>query len=153
MSITALWADHTNETHLKIIGQFVHDLLQELSQGKGPNCTTVCEYAATVLPIPQVRACIAFEGEKPLGVIILNECAAIYAGGRFGEISELYVAPPARSKGVARALLQAAQAEAERRDWKRLEVGAPSQPEWRRSFEFYCREGFEEVGPRLRRLV
>ena len=30
---------------------------------------------------------------EAVGVITLNECAAIYAGGRFGEIPELYVEP------------------------------------------------------------
>ena len=43
-----------------------------------------------------------------VGVLVLNECAAIYAGGRFGEISELYVAPGSRSKGAGALLIGAA---------------------------------------------
>jgi len=83
----------------------------------------------------------------------LNECAAIYAGGKFGEISELYVRPDMRSQGVAQQLLDHAQQEARARGWKRIEVGAPSQPDWHRTLNFYLRNGFDEVGPRLRRLV
>jgi len=83
----------------------------------------------------------------------LNECAAIYAGGKFGEISELYVCPEMRSKGIARQFLDHAQIEAVDRGWKRIEVGAPGQPEWQRTLNFYLHNGFEEVGPRLRRLV
>jgi GNAT superfamily N-acetyltransferase len=83
----------------------------------------------------------------------MNECAAIYAGGKFGEISELYVRPEYRSNGVAARLLEAAGKHAEECGWKRLEVGAPTQPAWERTLKFYLREGFEEVGPRLRKLV
>jgi len=43
------------------------------------------------------------EAERPCGLVTLNECAAIYAGGRFGEIPELFVAPDDRSRGVAAA--------------------------------------------------
>ena len=32
-------------------------------------------------------------GARPVGILTLYECAAVYALGRFGEISELYVAP------------------------------------------------------------
>lgn len=84
---------------------------------------------------------------------MLNECAAIYAGGVFGEISELYVAPELRSRGIAGALIQEAIDLARTRKWNRLEVGAPNQPEWKRTFDFYVREGFNEVGPRLRKTL
>ncbi|VCU58913.1 Acetyltransferase, GNAT family [Tritonibacter mobilis] len=90
---------------------------------------------------------------QPLGVVVLNECAAIYAGGEFGEITELYVRPEARSLGVAARLVEAAIVEATRHGWHRIEVGAPPQPEWARTMQFYLRNGFEEVGPRLRRRL
>ncbi|AZV78091.1 GNAT family N-acetyltransferase [Parasedimentitalea marina] len=92
-------------------------------------------------------------GETPVGVMMLNPCAAIYAGGRFGEISELFVLPEWRSKGVAAELLKAATTLGAKMGWKRLEVGAPNQPEWSRTLDFYCDNGFDEVGPRLRRLI
>jgi GNAT superfamily N-acetyltransferase len=84
-----------------------------------------------------------------VGLITLNECAAVYAGGRFGEISELYVVPELRSSGVGTALVDAAIAFARARGWPNLEVGAPSVPEWQRTVDFYRRRGFVEVGPRL----
>ena len=83
---------------------------------------------------------------------MLNECAAIYAGGRFGEITELYVVPEARSTGVAAALVAAAVRVAGDKGWRRLEVGAPAQPAWARTLAFYERQGFAPVGPRLRRI-
>lgn len=88
--------------------------------------------------------------ESPCGLVTLNECAAIYAGGRFGEIPELFVAPDYRSRGVAAALIKAAVSFAKAQGWHRLEVGAPDQPRWQRTMDFYLKEGFLEVGPRLK---
>ncbi len=86
---------------------------------------------------------------EPVGVLMLNECASIYAGGRFGEISELYVAPAYRSTGTGARLVDAAFDFAKSRAWSRIEVGAPDVPRWQRTVDFYLGYGFEEVGPRL----
>lgn len=136
-----------------IVAELVHALLDELSGGNGPDSGRVAADTKTVLTSDDVTALLAFDGAVPVGVMTLNQCVAIYAGGRFGEISELYVRPDYRSKGVAVVLMKAAAEEGKRRNWRRLEVGAPPLPEWRRTVEFYLREGFEEVGPRLRKLL
>ena len=136
-----------------IVSSFVHALLDELSGGKPPAIEGVTEVAEVILAGSSVITAIAYADDDPVGVMTLNECAAIYAGGKFGEISELYVRPDMRSQGVAQQLLDHAQQEARARGWKRIEVGAPSQPDWHRTLTFYLRNGFDEVGPRLRRLV
>ena len=87
--------------------------------------------------------------DRDLGVVTLNECAAIYAGGRFGEISEIYVVPDGRSKNVGARLTEVAAAFGRKRKWPFIEVGAPSVPAWQRTVDFYLKRGFEEVGPRL----
>ena len=89
------------------------------------------------------------QDDRDVGVVVLNEHAAIYAGGRFGEISELYVVPDGRSKNVGALLTEAAAAFGRKREWPFIEVGAPSVPAWQRTVDFYLKRGFEEVGPRL----
>ena len=79
----------------------------------------------------------------------LIECAAIYAGGRFGEISEFYVVPDFRSKGVGALMIEVAVAFGHERGWPHIAVGAPSVPIWQRTVDFYLSCGFDEVGPRL----
>ena len=86
---------------------------------------------------------------EAIGALTLNECAAIYARGRFGEISELYVRPEHRSAGVAPKLIDAAAAFGRARGWRMIEVGAPDLPRWQRTVDFYKRYGFTEIGPRL----
>lgn len=136
-----------------IVACLVHALLDELSGGKPPAIEGVTEVAEAALSEQSVVAAIAYADDEPVGVMTLNECVAIYAGGKFGEISELYVRQDMRSKGIAQQLLDYAQQEARARGWTRIEVGAPGQPEWHRTLNSYLRNGFDEVGPRLRRLV
>jgi GNAT superfamily N-acetyltransferase len=93
------------------------------------------------------------QDEEPVGVVMIAENAAIYAGGPFGVITELYVVPEKRSFGVAKQLIGAAAALGRERSWSRVEVGAPHQPTWARSLNFYLRNGFVEVGPRLQLLL
>lgn len=135
------------------VADLVHELLDELTGGEAPAIEEVIECTEAILSEAGVVAVIAYADREPVGVMTLNECAAIYAGGKFAEISELFVRPEMRSEGIAQQLLDHAQVEALARGWKRIEVGAPGQPEWRRTLEFYLRNGFSEVGPRLRRLV
>jgi GNAT superfamily N-acetyltransferase len=91
--------------------------------------------------------------EAPVGILTLNECTAIYAFGRFGEISELYVEPGHRSAGVGAALVDEAIRFGRERGWSLLEVGAPDVPKWQRTVDFYLRHGFSVVGPRLTRDI
>ena len=86
---------------------------------------------------------------EDVGVATLNECAAIYALGRFGEICELYVKPAYRSSRVGAKLIDATADFGCKREWRVIEVGAPDVPKWRRTVDFYLRYGFTEIGPRL----
>ncbi|WP_202882966.1 GNAT family N-acetyltransferase [Microvirga tunisiensis] len=93
---------------------------------------------------------LASDGTEPVGVMMVSESHAIYAGGAFGVITELYVSPSHRSSGVAQRLINAGATLGRERGWRQLEVGAPRQPAWARSLQFYLRNGFSEVGPRLK---
>lgn len=135
------------------VSDLVHALIDELSGGKAPAPAVMAATARDLLAGDAVFGLLACDGDVPVGVLMLNECAAIYAGGRFGEISELYVKPEYRSRKVASKLVDAAITFAAKRAWTRLEVGAPDQPAWNRTLSFYLREGFAEVGPRLKKSI
>ena len=95
-------------------------------------------------------AFLAREEGKPVGVLTLTEHFAIYAGGRYGVIDELYVAPGRRSAGVGRRLVAAAAAFGRERGWPRIDVTAPPGAAWERSVRFYETHGFVFTGPKLR---
>ena len=135
---------------VELVAVLVGELLSELAGGEACDLDELKKTSQQLMSQALVFPLLAFDGEAPVGVLVLNECAAIYAGGLFGEISELYVRPDYRSYGVAADLLTKAVVFAKDKGWKRLEVGAPDQPAWHRTLKFYLKEGFEEVGPRLR---
>ena len=137
----------------EIVAALVSKLLIELFDE-----LAVTHTAAKLLPVARrllgeddrVVGFLAFDvAGKPIGVLMLNECAAIYAFGAFGEISELYIAPEHRSSGVGAKLIDEAVVFGHARGWQVIEVSAPDVPRWQRSVEFYKRYGFEEIGPRL----
>jgi GNAT superfamily N-acetyltransferase len=90
------------------------------------------------------------EREKVVGIITVGESGAVYAGGRFGVIHEFYIDPGLRSRGIGRLLIEEVKRKSLSLNWKRLEVSAPPFPQWKKSRDFYLREGFQKIGPRLR---
>ena len=113
------------------------------------NQSALSEIAKTLIEDRKVFAFLAIDEGESIGVITLHECAAIYAGGLFGEISELYVMPKHRSQNVGQLLIGSAVEKAKELGWKRLEVGSPPEDEWPRTIEFYTSNGFSSIGKRL----
>ncbi|WP_281177666.1 GNAT family N-acetyltransferase [Endozoicomonas arenosclerae] len=87
--------------------------------------------------------------KETLGVISVTQCAAVYAGGFYGEINELYIKPEFRALGMGHQLIESVKRFAADKGWRMLTVTAPGKPEWQRTRNFYQREGFEEIGPTL----
>lgn len=135
------------------VGQLVFELLEELAspESSGYELEAVTHTARDLLEgRDPVWAFVAEAAGQLVGVITLNECASIYASGRFGDISEFYVRPRFRGLAVGKRLLDAAVQFARQHGWSRLEVGAPEVPKWQRSVTFYRHAGFSEVGPLLK---
>jgi GNAT superfamily N-acetyltransferase len=93
-------------------------------------------------------AYLARRGDQPVGFVTLSETRALYAGGVFGIVTELYVLPELRSQGVGERLLEAARSHARQAGWVRLEVTTPPLPEFDRALRFYQAHGFEIAGGR-----
>jgi GNAT superfamily N-acetyltransferase len=141
--------------HFEDIAGLVKDLLIELEPSakeeiEGKELESITK---TLLETSKIWAFLARSNNKNIGVITLHECASIYAGGVFGEISEFYVKPEFRSSNIGQRLLSSAIEKGRERDWKRLEVGSPPVNESPRTLKFYENNGFECTGPRLRLLI
>lgn len=101
----------------------------------------------------RVACFLAFDDDRAVGVILLSEGYAMFARGAFGQITELYVRPELRSAGIAARLLEQALSYGRGRGWRRIDVGAPTQPQWARTVAFYKANGFVDVGPRLKLVL
>lgn len=137
------------------VSELVTQLLLELDPAaqQEVKMASLAEVASYLMVSGKIISLLALNDRKPIGVLNLHEGAAVYAGGVFGTISELYVVPGYRSMGIGRKLILAAKKEAANRNWKRLEVGAPGKEEHPASYTFYLDNGFSEIGPRLRTIL
>lgn len=94
-------------------------------------------------------ALVAVTNDEIVATLNINECAAIYTGGTFGEITEFFIKPDYRSKGIGARLIEMAKKFCAEHGWSTLEVGAPSPDAWQRTIDFYLENGFSTIGPRL----
>jgi GNAT superfamily N-acetyltransferase len=86
--------------------------------------------------------------ETACGFIALSESHALYAGGVYGTIPELFVRPAHRCFGVGEQLVARAKQWGRFRGWTRLEVTTPPLPRFDRTLLFYERQGFILSGGR-----
>jgi GNAT superfamily N-acetyltransferase len=137
-----------NDAH--IIAKMVAKLLSELS-GTGVEEQSFTNVAKECINNKLFNAFIAFsENEECIGFISVTESIALYAGGCFGIIQELYVVPEKRSLHIGHELIKTLIDYGIKQKWNRIEVGAPNPLYWQRTIDFYIREGFKEIGPRLK---
>jgi GNAT superfamily N-acetyltransferase len=137
------------------VANLITDLLIELSPSAKQEIqnSPIQSIAYELLNTSKIWAFLAKKDHKYIGVITLHECAAIYAGGIFGEISELYVKPEYRSLKIGEMLIKQAIVKGQELHWQRLEVGSPPADDSPRTINFYQRNGFKCTGSRLRKLI
>jgi GNAT superfamily N-acetyltransferase len=133
----------------------VADLLVELGATPPPQAA-MRDTAQALLEDPGAGAVLVAETRDELiGVLSVSWQIAMHVPGRYGLIQDLWVERSWRSRSVGAALLDALEDRAREQGIDRLEVGLP-----KASFaglgataEFYRANGFDPLGPRMRRLM
>jgi branched-chain amino acid aminotransferase len=137
------------------IAAAIEQLLIELGGRRPPRAELEAEIEAA-LADPAIGATIvaAAEGEI-VGVLSASWQRALHVPGRYATIQDLWVDPERRSDGLGAALVDGLADLCQAQGVVRIEVGLP-----RESFDairateaFYQRNGFEHLGPRMRRLL
>jgi GNAT superfamily N-acetyltransferase len=144
-------------TDVAAVAAAVSELLVELSGG-GPPPAELEDATRELAGNRGAGALLVAEagGEDGIvGVLAASWQLAIHARGSYGTIQDLWVHPAWRSRAVGRELLAAFFKLAREEGAGRVEVGLP-----RESFEkigateaFYLANGFEHLGPRMRRKL
>ncbi|MFL5897808.1 MAG: GNAT family N-acetyltransferase [Solirubrobacterales bacterium] len=133
----------------------VEALLLELG-GRMPARTEMEAEVQALLDDPMGGSVLVAEADGRLvGVLTASWQRAIHVPGVYATVQDLWVDEDWRSRGVGAELVEAIASQARDRGVGRLEVGLP-----RESFaaiasteSFYRRNGFEQLGPRMRRLL
>jgi GNAT superfamily N-acetyltransferase len=108
------------------------------------------------LPYSDQKCELAREGGGELiGVLTASWARAIQVAGRLLTIEVLWTERRWRDRGVGAALVDALAAAAAAAGARRVEVGLPREsfPALRATERFYLANGFERLGPRMRRAV
>jgi len=144
------------EADATAVAAAVAELLVELG-GTAPDAHAMRSAAASAIADEQrgiVLVAQAGDGQL-VGVLAVSWPLAIHAAGRYALIQDLWVRESWRSNSVGAALLAELNARVRAEGIERVEVGLP-----RESFSglaatsaFYRQNGFEQVGPRMRRSV
>ncbi len=95
------------------------------------------------------------EGQELVGVLTASWARAIQVAGRLLTIEVLWTRREWRDRGVGAALVEALAVAAAAEGAGRVEVGLPREsfPALRATERFYFDNGFERLGPRMRRSV
>jgi len=133
----------------------VASLLAELG-GRMPSPAQMEAEVQALLDDPQGGSVLIAEADgKIVGVLTASWQRAIHVPGVYATVQDLWVDEDWRSGGVGAELVEAIASQARSRGVSRLEVGLP-----RETFaaiasteSFYKRNGFEHLGPRMRRLL
>jgi len=139
-----------------LLSKLICELLKDFNQSSGGNfmidASKIEIICKALIPRDNFAGFIARDTStnEAVGVITIAQATAIYNGGDFGVITELYVDRDIRSNGIGKLLIESALEFARTMNWKKVEVGAPNKDEWPRTIEFYKKNGFEEKGPKLR---
>jgi len=98
---------------------------------------------------------VATAGGDLVGVLTASWARAIQVAGRLLTIEVLWTAREWRDRGVGAALVEALAIAAAAEGAGRVEVGLPREsfPALRATERFYLANGFERLGPRMRRPV
>ena len=133
----------------------IESLLGELG-GRSPQRSELEAETRAHLDDPEGSSVLIAEADGGIvGVLSASWQRAIHVPGVYATIQDLWVDEGWRSRGVGAELVEAIASQARARGVSRLEVGLP-----RETFaaiasteSFYRRNGFEPLGPRMRRLL
>ncbi|QDT04594.1 putative N-acetyltransferase YjaB [Rubripirellula lacrimiformis] len=135
------------------IAGLVDRLLREIMEAIGinafnSNAVAMTEQLMRSIPDQDHFILIAETEDKAIGFAALSPAFSLYAGGYFGLVTELFVAPGHRSAGVGKQLIEHCLTLAASKNWSQLEVTTPPLPQFDRTLKFYQSNGFAITGGR-----
>lgn len=140
---------------VEAVAAAVERLLVELG-GRRPSRPDLEAEIRAALGDPGVGALIVAEAEGEIvGVLSASWQRALHVPGRYATIQDLWVDEGWRSRRVGAGLVDALAALCEEQGVARIEVGLPRESfaAIRATEAFYLGNGFEQLGPRMRRLL
>jgi GNAT superfamily N-acetyltransferase len=133
----------------------VVSLVEELGGTPPPAAAVEAEAAAHIADPSLGIVLVAAADDEIVGVLTASWARAVQVAGRLLTVEVLWARPGWRDRGVGAGLVDALALVAAAEDAGRVEVGLPREsfPALRATERFYLANGFERLGPRMRRAV
>lgn len=133
----------------------VEKLLVELGGRRPPSAELEAEVRATLADPAIGVTLVAEAGGEVVGVLSASWQRALHVPGRYATIQDLWTDPGWRSRKVGAALVEELADLCRGEGVARIEVGLPREDfdAIRATEAFYAGNGFEHLGPRMRRLL
>ena len=143
------------EADVGAVADAVEELLVELGGSRPARGEVEAEVRAIVEDPRAGLLLVAEEEGKVAGVLGASWQRAIHVPGRYATIQDLWVDAAHRSNGIGAQLVDEMARLAGEQGVRRLEVGLPKESfaAIRATESFYLDNGFEHLGPRMRRLL
>ncbi|MEW7281250.1 GNAT family N-acetyltransferase [Aquimarina sp. 2201CG1-2-11] len=137
-----------NTTDVLNVVELLKRLYFELGEEKESNHHVTEELISGFIKNNNYEILKASNNNNIIGFITLSESQAIYCGGKYGLIDELYVLPSYRSGKIGALLIEEAKKIGLEKKWMRIAVTAPSSNN-SRALKFYKENEFDFAGPKL----
>lgn len=143
------------EGDVAAVAAAVEALLVELGGSCPSRAELEAEARALVADPSQGEVLLGDADGEIVGVLAASWLRAIHVPGRYVVVEDLWVDPDWRSAGVGAALVEALAELVREQGAVRLEVGLPRETfaAIGKTEAFYRANGFEHLGPRMRRLL
>jgi GNAT superfamily N-acetyltransferase len=144
-----------NEADVAAIADAVEELLVELGGSRPARGEAEAEVRAIVGDPRAGLLLVAEVDGRLVGVLGASWQRAIHVPGRYATIQDLWVEAEQRSNGIGARLIDEMVRLAREQGVSRIEVGLPRESfaAIRATESFYVDNGFEHLGPRMRRLL
>lgn len=139
---------HAQPYDADLVAIMVHRLMLEIDPQDIPRPQDILATASELMNgHADFFALLAFSGvRQPVGVLATVEGASLRATGYFGIITEFYVDPEERSKGLGEQMLYKITKFGRERHWSHLELVFPKGGQQLVGENFFHRNGFKDVG-------
>jgi ribosomal protein S18 acetylase RimI-like enzyme len=138
-----------NKEDIQVIINLLKNLYLELGEEKESIKFLNEELITELIDNGNTTILKATDNDEIVGLITLTESQAIYSGGKFGSIDEMYVEQKYRNQNVGEHLIKKAVKIGEEKEWKRIDVTAPTNNN-ALALNFYKKNSFIFTGPKLK---
>ena len=144
-----------NDADVGPVAAAVEQLLVELGGKRPPRADLEAEVRAALADPAIGVTLVAEAGGEIVGVLSASWQRALHVPGRYATIQDLWVHPEWRSRRLGAALVDELADVCRGEGVARIEVGLPRETfaAIRATEAFYAGNGFEHLGPRMRRLL